>query len=376
VALGQAVAYAVPPSENEDATDRAVAMDSEPYRLHKVAVDRKRAEEDVQLLVNRINLLRAEEEKTRKKADEVRDKAQQLRVAKERREEEKSRKSAYLAEKTRREFEERQAALRAREVNRGLNRVSREDKSKMLAQVARADREARLEALSRVRDTVDLEQRTLKERANMIRREEYGVKRARALTAMQRREDVKKAQEDRQLLEDKKLEDALEKLKMLEKEEMDAIAKLQNSQRIFQSARSEFEELTQFQPPALPVAVTAQIDTGLRSRPPLPRATRLTPRGDSTREEDDRKPRRSCSVPSSQRTPSTDCGSDGTPRVAFSSRASRAASKEGSSVQENPAEKPQKFITYTTMDGQTVSIPVPDDSAEDDFELAATLNAR
>merc|ERR1712182_7305 len=75
-----------------------------------------------------------------------------------------------------------------------------------------------------------------------------------------------------------------------EKEEMDAIAKLQNSQRIFQSARSEFEELTQLQAPALPVAVTAQIDTGLRSRPPLPRPTRLTPRGDSTREEDERKP--------------------------------------------------------------------------------------
>lgn len=349
-------------------------MDSEPSRLHKVAVDRKRAEEDVQLLQNRINLLRAEEEKTRKKADEVRDKAQQLRVTKERREEEKSRKSANLAEKTRREFEERQAALRAREVNRGLNRVSREDKSKMLAQVARADREARLEALSRVRDTVDLEQRALKERANMIRRDEYGVKRVRALTAMQRREEAKKAQEDRQLFEDKKLQDALEKLTMLEKEEMEAIAKLQNSQRIFQSARSEFQELTQLQPPALPVAVTAQIDTGLRSRPPRP--TRLTPRGDSTREEDDRKPRRSCSLPSSQRTPSTDCGSDGTPRAAFSSQASRAASKTGSSVQENPAEKPQKFITYTTMDGKTVSIPVPDDSPEDDFELAATLNAR
>jgi hypothetical protein len=356
---------------------------SDPNRLHKVALDRKRAEEDVQLLLNRINLLRAEEEKTRKKADEVRDKAQTLRAARERREEEKSRKSTYLAEKSRREFEERQALLRAREVNRGMNRVSREDKSKLLAQVARADREARLEAIARVRDTEDLQQRALRERANHIRREEYGVQRARALTAMQRREEVNKAQEDRQLLEDNKLQDALEKLKKLEKDEMEAIAKLQNSQRIFQSARSEFEELSQLQPPALlPASATAQIDTGLRSRPPLPRTTRAprsprTPRGDSTREEfDDRKPRRSCSVPSSQRTQSTECGSDGTPRQALSSQASRAASKEGLSVQENPAERPQKMISYTTMDGQTVSIPVPDDSPEDDFELAATLNAR
>jgi hypothetical protein len=348
-------------------------MESDPNRLHKVAADRKRAEEDVQLLLNRINLLRAEEEKTRKKADEVRDKAQHLCATRERRDDEKSRKSAYLAEKSRREFEERQAALRAREVNRGLHRTSREDKSKMLAQVARTDREARLEALSRVRDTEDMAQRALRERANLIRRDEYGVKRARALTAMQRREEAKKAQEDRQLHEDGKLEEALEKLKLLEKEEMEAIAKLQNSQRIFQSARSEFEELTQMQAPALPGPVTAQIDTGLRSRPPLPRQTRLTPRGGSIRDEDDRKPRRSHSVPSSQRTQSTDCGSDGTPRQALSSHASRAASKEDTSVQENPAERPQKFITYTTMDGQTVSIPVPD---EDDFELAATLNAR
>jgi hypothetical protein len=356
------------------------AVDSDPNRLHKVASDRKRAEEDVQLLMNRINLLRAEEEKTRKKADEVRDKAQNLRAARDRREEEKSRKSTYLAEKTRREFEERQAALRAREVNRGMHRSTREDKSKMLAQVARADREARLEALSRVRDTKDVEQRALRERANMIRREEYGVQRARALTVMQRKEEAKKTQEDRQLLEDKKLQDALEKLKTLESEEMEAIAKLQNSQRIFQSARSEFEELTQFHPPALPVSVTAQIDTGLRSRPPLPRPNCLTPRRDSAREreEDDRKPRRSCSVPSSQRTQSTECGSDRSPRQVNSSLASRAASKGGFSVQENPAEriKPQKMITYTTMDGNTVSIPVPDDSPEDDFELAATLNAR
>jgi hypothetical protein len=351
-------------------------MDSEPSRLHKVAADRKRAEEDVQLLQNRINLLRTEEEKTRKKADEVRGRAQHLRDSRERREEEKSKKSAYIAEKSRREFEERQAALRAREVNRGLHRSSRVDKSKLLAQVARADREARLEALERVRCSEDVEQRAVRERANMIRREEYGVKRARALTAMQRREEAKKAQEDRHLNEEKQLHEAVEKLKMLEKEEMEAIAKLQNSQRIFQSARSEFEELTQLQPPALPGPVTAQIDTGLRSRPPLPRHTRLTPRGDSFREEDDRKPRRSCSVPSSQRTQSTECGSDGTPRQALSSHASRAASKESTSVQENPTEKPQKMITYTTMDGQTVSIPVPDESPEDDFELAATLNAR
>lgn len=358
-------------------------MDSEhPGRLNQVAAERKRAEEDVQLLQNRINLLRAEEEKTRKKADEVRDKAQQLRGARERREEEKARKSQYLAEKSRREFEERQAGLRAREVNRGMNRSSREDKSKMLAQVARADREARLEALSRVRDTEELAQRALQHRATLIRREEYGVKKARASVAMQRREEAKKAHEDRQLLEDRKLQDAVEKLRKLEADEMEALAKLQNSQRIFQSARSEFEELTNFQPPAIVGPVTAQIDTGLRSRPPLPRSAprrgpSLSPRGASAPSLDDRKPQRSSSVPSSQRTQSTDCGSDGTPRPsALSSRASRAASKQEPSVQENPAEKPQKMITYTTMDGQTVSIPVADDSPEDDFELAATLNAR
>ena len=58
---------------------------------------------------------------------------------------------------------------------------------------------------------------------------------------MARREDAKKAHEDRQLLEDRKLQDAVEKLRRLEADEMEALAKLQNSQRIFQSARSEFE---------------------------------------------------------------------------------------------------------------------------------------
>merc|ERR1719352_1621293 len=88
--------------------------------LLSVAAQRKRVEEDVKLLANRINHLKAEEERARRKVQEVRDKTKQLTAVRERRSAEQARKAA-AEESARRAEEERRGVLRPKDLRREVS---------------------------------------------------------------------------------------------------------------------------------------------------------------------------------------------------------------------------------------------------------------
>jgi len=339
--------------------------------LHAISQQRKRAEEDVQLLANRLKLLKAEEERTRKKAADVVEQTQKMRSIRERREKENARKYELLAEKEARMLAERSSTLRTKEVKLHEIREKREGKARQNLLMARSDRDARSEALQRAQAVDDSQKQQLKIRAGYARRKEFEAQHVRAVVQVQKREEVKKLHEERELEHERRLTTAVEKLAAMEAEELQVLSRLQHSQRVFENACAEYREAKQSSTPALPPPAATPLDT---RRPPL--ARRLTPR-ESREVCDAHVAPRASSVPSTRRTPSTAC-SDSTPKQ----RKSEPFEAADSISVPTPAPEPvpvavppaQKMITYTTMDGLTVSIPAPDGA--DVLDLAEDLNAR
>lgn len=209
--------------------------------LLSVASQRKRAEEDVKLLANRINHLKAEEERARRKVHEVRDKTKQLAATRERRAAEQARKAA-AEESARRAEEERRGALRQQDFRREVTvRRKREERCGELTAALRADRLARAEELRRAAELEEAKQRQLRDRATTVRRTDYAAKHARARVAIDRRENARTTYEDRRVLESRRIQTASELLDAMEKEEMEVLERLQNSQQLYESACKEYE---------------------------------------------------------------------------------------------------------------------------------------
>lgn len=328
---------------------------------------RRRAEEDVQLLANRINHLKAEEERARRKVQEVREKTQHLAVARERRATEQARKAA-AEEAARRAEEARRGALRQQDLRREASaRRKREKKCGELASAVQEDRAARAAELQRAAELEQGKQRALRDRATTVRRSEYTAQQARARVAIERRENARSTYEDRRTLQSRRIDKATELLESMEKEEMEVLERLQHSQQLYEAACKEYEVVRGSGVVGRPLASALALPAIARgSTPPPP--LRTTPRAsdralaaypvENVASVEKARPASSVSTAPSERS------------GAVASQPSGEHLAPGADPA--PAKEPPTTITYTTMDGTTVTIPAVDGLSA--LELAESLN--
>lgn len=314
--------------------------------LHSVASQRKRAEEDVKLLANRIKHLKAEEERARQKAQEVREKTQALYSVRERRTADQMRREA-IQEAAQKADKERRHALRRQQLGRECNvRRRQEEKGEHLVAAARADRNARAEELLRKAEAEDREQRVLRDRANNVRRSEYAAAHARAGVAVANQIKARVKQDNRRVEETRQIRDATARLEEMGREELKVLSRLQHSQLLYESACAEYQAVRAPREAALPPK--AATPRGMTKALPPPGPLRLTPRA-----------RPSSLPPRRDELPALTEKAAARP----ASSTSTAPSERADAGKENPAPvnavpAPTKTITYTTMDGTTVTIPV------------------
>jgi hypothetical protein len=337
-------------------------------RLSSVTANRKRAEEDVQLLANRIKHLKAEEERAMRKVQEVRAKTHELSAARERRAADQARRAAR-AEDVQRAESAKRGDLRRQDINREYEvRQKKEQRCLERGRAARTDRLSRAEELRRAAELEDGKQNALRARASSLRRSDFYAQHARARIAAERQEQARKTQEQRRLQDDRRVREASDALARMEQEEMAVLQRLQHSQQMYESACREYEVVrgAGSRPPSLGPPLTL----------PLPPAQRLTPRrgvsvpplalGDAEKVRSaERRPGSTAStVPTA---PSTRQNS--APETRIEAPAPLAAPLE---LPVDPP-TPQPTITYKTMDGTVVTIPVVAD-LQAELDLAESLN--
>lgn len=392
--------------------------------LFDAAVARKRADQDAMLLANRIRLLRAEEERARKKIRETEKRTQeivQLRRRNEQRHLEKD------AEQSRREVEERDVRLqqlRERdEQHRKMQQQQRivSDRKSSASVTVKQDRElhglqieeARKEAAAVAADRHQRVQAAL----------------AAASTSRARSEDAKKgigrvAIEERMMQEQDAAREKQLMIAKMEQEEADLLKRLQNTQEKHRVAYEQLEDVLRHNPDrsscqpssasascrssstplpstpsrslvgdegypqfltelgSTPGSASGRRSAGLASgqqssgsrpprprRPPVPQGPPMAS-GPATAEA-----ARAVSDLPAPKVPAAGKRPAATPPHRSTSSCSTASCRGGSdSVQtasglSSPASCSSKQITYTTVDGVRLDIP-----AEDDLDLAAMLN--
>lgn len=337
-------------------------------RLCSVTAQRKRAEEDVLLLANRIKHLKAEEERALRKVQEVRSKTNELTAARERRAADMARKAAR-AEDVQRAESAKRGDLRRQDINREYEvRKKMEQRCLERGRAARADRLSRAEELRRAAELEDGKQMALRARASSLRRSEFHAQHARARIAVERQEQARKTQEQRRLQDERKIRDAGDAMARMEQEEMAVLERLQHSQQLYESACREYEVVrgAGSRPPSLgpPLAL-----------PLPPERQRLTPRrasvpplalGDAEK------------VRSAEKRPGSTASTAPTapsPRLNSAPETRIEAPAPLAAPVELPVDPPtpQPTITYKTMDGTVVTIPAMVD-LQAELELAESLN--
>lgn len=203
---------------------------------------RKRAEEDAQLLSNRIALLKQEELKSLKKIEETRNKAREIMQKKAQMLEEQRIKEE---EKNKKQEEERQKAEQTkliREQSKQVKASTREELVKKLKEEVLAIKMARKENESLIEQNKNLqllEKTTLTQNVkNQMREAESKKRRMEEERKARVRAELERKIEDENLRKQQK-EDEIARM---EQEELELIQRLQNSQMMQRSAYEELEQ--------------------------------------------------------------------------------------------------------------------------------------
>lgn len=221
--------------------------------LYSAAAARKKAEQDSLLLANRIRLLRAEEEKTRKRVQDTEAKTREVLELRRRNEE---RRLSKEAEELRREAEEQELRARAwRE---------REEQQRKLHEKQRAVLEQKISsstAVKQEREAAKLalqEQRAEKEaevtaRAERVRCSVAASAQSRARSEGAKQELAKSVIRERALFEENQHRARLSDIERMEREEAELVARLQQSQEQHRVAFLRLEDAMQQGGPQGPV---------------------------------------------------------------------------------------------------------------------------
>merc|ERR1712217_984272 len=202
---------------------------------------RKRAELDAQLLANRIALLKQEEEKAWKKIEETRKRANEITELRNQNEQKFAAKEQFYKAK----WESIRAAQTQNQMNKEKARAVREATRTGLMD-ARADNAARTKQQSQQmllakKERQSAEQQANMERSNMIKQKKEEAKRRleedRLAQLEKFREDYEARAAQEELLRART--DAL--VAKMEKEEMELIQRLQNTQTVQRNAYEELE---------------------------------------------------------------------------------------------------------------------------------------
>jgi len=209
--------------------------------LYAATLARKRAEQDSILLANRLRLLRAEDEKTRKKIREAEKKTSEIIELRRRNEERRLMKEA---EESRREAEEQE--LRARQMQ------DREEKHRKLQEMQQSVLDQRAASSAAVKQEREAGRHTIQEqraeaeaelaaRAERVRRSAAMATQSRARSEGAKQECAKSALRERLQREEEAQRARLGDIERMEREEAELIARLQHTQEQHRSAYLRLE---------------------------------------------------------------------------------------------------------------------------------------
>jgi len=202
---------------------------------------RKRAELDAQLLANRIAMLKQEEEKAWKKIEETRKRAQEIKKIRAQNEQKSTAKEVFYKNK----WDAIRAAQSQNKENRAKSGAVREAARHRLMEArhsnAARSKQQSHQILLHKQEREEQERHANLERGDMIRQKKEEAKRRmedERLAALQRsREDYEQRAAQEDLLRSRT--EAL--LSSMEKEEMELIQRLQNTQTVQRNACEELE---------------------------------------------------------------------------------------------------------------------------------------
>lgn len=227
-------------SQLDDSTFRAQLLESK--------LIRKKAEEDAQLLANRIALLQLEEKRTMKKIDETKKKAKEIMDLKNRNMQKQMEKEQLRKQK---EEEEMRKMMQNKDVKEQIKANQENNRNQLLR---------------RLKEDVDLMRKTkqdVKDQATMIKNEEYNKnaqiaeqirnsKKEQLIRKQKTQEEIrqKARQEYEQKIEQERyLKEKTDSLiAQLEQQEMELIQRLQNTQSLQKDAFDDLERALAMNP--------------------------------------------------------------------------------------------------------------------------------
>lgn len=388
--------------------------DSKPEQcpLFNATTARKRAEQDAILMANRIRLLRAEDDKTRKKIMETEKKTREI-VDLQRRKEE--RRVAKEAEDSRREAEEQE--FRARQLR------ERAEHQQKLQERQRGVHEQKISSSRGVRQEREAaaaiieEQRRQDEvealaKAERVRSSAQAAARSRARSEGAKQDLARAAVRERQLRDDDERRAKQSQIEKMEREEAELMARLQRNQERHRAAYMQLEDALRqggqptpkggssirgaLMPGSTPrsesrggtcsefvlAAAATPSATGSSARPPRPRGvTPVAPSVSSVQtpvrtpppiQAPPLRPGSSSRSSSKKATVTDSAAKDSSRPLSICSTASGAESGPGAahSGTSTPTSATPPPIIYTTVDGVQYNIP-----EEEDLDLAVLLNA-
>lgn len=217
------------------------SMDSNASAMLDLKNNRKRAEGDLQLLANRIALLRAEESKAMSKIAETKSRAKEIIAFKKRNESElQDRMSSSVVKDM--EIKAVQSKVtkdkRKTEVSLAFSKRNLQNERIAKASAAKIEKE-RMEEIARANKLAAIEERKKKaamvKKAEELRKKKIQEEKEKKEAAAQR-EYAKRMEE-----EAKKTEEAENLISMLEREELDLIERLKSAQSLQQKAYSALQ---------------------------------------------------------------------------------------------------------------------------------------
>lgn len=382
--------------------------------LSNATLARKRAEQDAILLANRLRLLRAEEEKTRKKVIETESKTSDILQLHQRNEQRARQREAEESRREAEEQEQRARQMRERaEQQRNLQvKHNKIVQQKQLSSAAvREDREVGRLALQEQRAEVDAE---MTAKAERIRRQTALASRSRAKSESAKQEQAQAGVRIRVIREEDATRERMSEIDRMEKEEAQLIARLQSTQERHRVAFLKLEDALRHGDPsqsgdghgtALPAfsrsstpqplqasltrsrpatpsdyaasaaadaAVAAFHNAGASSsnaRPPRPRGLTPTPPPGRTTEAASSKMNYPQMVSQKQAIKSGHTPKHSVSVMSSCSTASGGGDGRCASGQSTPSSATPPPISYTTVGGLQLEIPV-----EEDLDLASLLN--
>lgn len=213
--------------------------------LFSAVAARKRAEQDALLLANRIRLLRAEDQKTKKRVQETEKRMQAIVEIRRRNEDCRALKEVECSRRQAQEQDAREQKRREREEQ--LRKTSDRRKAVMEQKLGQSggvkqEREAARQFLREQRAQTEAEQQA---RAERVRSQAAAASRSRARSEGARQEMVKNSIKERFCAEEERRLATLAEIERMEREEAELLAQLQKTQEQHQSVFLRLEDTVQ-----------------------------------------------------------------------------------------------------------------------------------